>query len=326
MCAWTARQSRLKTLINRLLFLYVIFSFSQVVASGPVQAQSALVYNSVVSVLPQWPNPAARAAEPEGSGIVVLDGRTILTARHVINNAVSIVVRTGDGRVLKADVIGEDILTDLAVLAIEETLIPMRFGRDAKVGERACAIGNAFGLGLSMTCGVVSAVNKSWVGFNPIEDFVQTDAAVNPGASGGALVARDGSLLGILSAIFTKQTDANIGVNFAVSSALAKIVATALVQDGKVNWRFSGLKLGPAVSRGEVGTLGAVVKNVRPGTPAQKAGLKNGDVILQLEKRRIKSPADFKSAFVTSPPGAKLKLKIIRNKAEMTLEIQLPEK
>jgi len=191
-----------------------------------------------------------------------LDGRTILTARHVINNALSIVVRTSDGRVLKAEVIGEDILTDLAVLAIRETLVPMSFGRDAQVGERACAIGNAFGLGLSMTCGVVSAINKAGVGFNPIEDFVQTDAAVNPGASGGALVARDGSLLGILSAIFTKQSDANIGVNFAVSSALAKTVAKALAKDGKVNWQFSGLKLGRSVSRGDVGTLGAIVRNM----------------------------------------------------------------
>jgi len=325
MCAWTAAQSKLRILTPRLLFLVMILSAGQAVTSWPAQAQSALIYNSVVSVLPQWPNPAARAAEPEGSGIVVLDGRTILTARHVINNALSIVVRTSDGRVLKAEVIGEDILTDLAVLAIRETLVPMSFGRDAQVGERACAIGNAFGLGLSMTCGVVSAINKAGVGFNPIEDFVQTDAAVNPGASGGALVARDGSLLGILSAIFTKQSDANIGVNFAVSSALAKTVAKALAKDGKVNWQFSGLKLGRSVSRGDVGTLGAIVRNIRPGSPGEQAGLKIGDVILQLGHRRIKKPAEFKSAFVTGPPGARLKLKITRNKAQKMLEIQLPE-
>jgi len=309
----------------RALFWVAFFSFGQAVVSGPAQAQSALIYNSVVSVLPQWSNPASRAAEPEGSGIVVLDGRTILTARHVINNALSIAVRTSDGRVLKAEVVGQDVLTDLAVLAIKETLAPLSFGRDAEVGERACAIGNAFGLGLSMTCGVVSATNKAGVGFNPIEDFIQTDAAVNPGASGGALVARDGSLLGILSAIFTKETDANIGVNFAVSSALAKIVAVTLVKDGKVNWQFSGLKLGLAVSRGDVGTLGAVVKNIRPGSPGEQAGLKIGDVILQLGHRRIKKPAEFKSAFVTGSPGAKLKLKITRNKAQKMLEIQLPE-
>lgn len=325
MCAWTAAQNSVGVLNARALFWVAFFSFFQAVISGPVQAQSALITNSVVSVLPQWPNPASRAAEPEGSGIVVLDGRTILTARHVINNALSIVIRTSDGRVLKAEIIGQDVLTDLAVLAINETLAPLSFGRDAEVGERACAIGNAFGLGLSMTCGVVSAINKAGVGFNPIEDFVQTDAAVNPGASGGALVARDGSLLGILSAIFTKKSDANIGVNFAVSSALAKIVAVALVKDGKVTWQFSGLKLKAAVSRGDVGTLGAVVENIHPGSPGEQAGLEIGDVILQLGHRRIKKPAEFKSAFVTGPPGAKLKLKISRNKAQKMLEIQLPE-
>jgi len=315
----------LKNLTIRLLVLFVVISFGQTVTPGPAQAQSALIYNSIVSVLPQWANPTSRAAQPEGSGIVILDGRTILTARHVVNNALSIIVRTSDGRVLKAKVVGQDVLTDLAILAIKETLKPLSFGRDAEVGERACAIGNAFGLGLSMTCGVVSAINKAGVGFNAIEDFIQTDAAVNPGASGGALVARDGSLLGILSAIFTKKSDANIGVNFAVSSALAKIVAMALVKGGKVNWQFSGLKLGPAVSRGDVGTLGAVVENIHPGSPGEQAGLKIGDVILQLGQRRIKKPAEFKSAFVTGSPGVKRKLKISRNKVEKILQIQLPE-
>ncbi len=307
------------------LLLLLLFILGQAIVLQIAQAQPALVFNSVVSIQPQWATPQPRASEPEGSGIVILDGGSILTARHVIKDAVSVVVKTRDGRVLKAEVIGQDRLTDLAVLAIKEKLVPVKFGREAEIGERVCAIGNAFGLGLSLTCGVVSAVHQAGVGFNAIEDFIQTDAAVNPGASGGALVAQDGSLLGVLSAIFTKESDANIGVNFAVSSTLAKIVALALVKDGKVNWRFSGLQLERAVARARVGTLGAVVVNVRPGTPGQRAGLKIGDVILKLQKRRIKKPADFKSAFVSSPPGSKLNLEITRNKAALVLEIQVPE-
>jgi len=306
-------------IISRLLALVLVIP-----AISTADAEPGRVINSVVSVLPQWTNPQSRAKEPEGSGIVVLDGRRIITALHVIKGAVSVAVRTYDGRVMRAEVIGRDRLTDLALLAIDETLKPLNFGRDARTGERVCAIGNAFGLGLSITCGVVSAIHQAGVGFNQIEDFVQTDAAFNPGASGGALISEDGSLLGVLSAIFTKDSDANIGVNFAVSAPLAQRVALALEKDKKINWQFSGLHLKPAVARNELGTLGAVVVNISKNTPGERAGLKIGDVILKLAQRRIKKPADFRSAYVSNPPGSKLGLKITRNNVTMALEIQVP--
>ncbi len=289
------------------------------------QAEPDVAFRSVVSVLPQWANPQSRKKEPEGSGVVILDGRKIITARHVVKGAVSVKVRTVDGRVLKAQVVGQDRLTDLALLSIEEKLPALSFGRQARIGEPVCAIGNAFGLGLSMTCGVVSAVHKAGVGFNPIEDFIQTDAAVNPGASGGALVSDDGTLLGILSAIFTKQSDANIGVNFAVSGQLSNRVAKLLERNKTILWRFSGLKLNPSLEPGTTGYMGAIVLSVVADTPAQKAGLQIGDIILQAGSRRIKNPSDFTSTFVSANPGSKLEVKITRNKAEKTLEIQVPE-
>ncbi len=325
MCGWTAVQINVGNPQLRSILLSMTFSLSLTMVPGSAQADPSKVMNSIVSVLPEWANPQSRTKEPEGSGIVILDGSKIITARHVIKDALSVRIKTHDGRVLTAEVVGQDRLTDLAVLSITETLAPIGFGRDAVLGEQACAIGNAFGLGLSMTCGVVSAIHKTGVGFNPIEDFVQTDAAFNPGASGGALIAEDGRLLGVLSAIFTKDSDANIGVNFAVSAPLAQKVALALVRDKKVHWQFSGLKLKPAISRSGVGTLGAVVVDVRKDTPAQQAGLQTGDVILRLGKRRIKKPADFRSAFVSHLSELKLAIKIIRNKVEMVVEIHVPE-
>ncbi len=304
--------------------MLLVFTLAQGLTTGAVEAEPAKVLNSVVSVLPQWVKPKSRAKEPEGSGVVILDGRKIITARHVVKGAVSVKVRTSEGRVLQAQVIGQDRLTDLALLSIEEKLPPLSFGRQARIGEPVCAIGNAFGLGLSMTCGVVSAVHKAGVGFNPIEDFIQTDAAVNPGASGGALVSGDGTLLGILSAIFTKKSDANIGVNFAVSSQLANRVAKLLERNKTIQWRFSGLKLNPSLEPGATGILGAIVLSVVTDTPAQKAGLQQGDIILRAGSRRIKKPSDFTSIFISSAPGSKLDLKVIRKNDEITLKIVVP--
>ncbi|MGD9867715.1 MAG: S1C family serine protease, partial [Hyphomicrobiales bacterium] len=154
------------------------------VASPPLET----ALRSVVSVLPDWPPDARRTEEPEASGVVLLDGTTVVTALHVVDRATSVRVRTADGDILKAEIAGRDKATDIAVLKLPSALAPMAVGETAPaIGDRVCAIGNAFGLGLSVTCGVVSAVNRAGTGFNGIEDFVQTDAAVNPGASGGAL-------------------------------------------------------------------------------------------------------------------------------------------
>ena len=179
-----------------------------------------LAMRSVVSILPQWNSRPPSAEEPEGSGVAVADGRLVLTADHILGNPVSVRIRTIDGEIHAARIFARDSAADLALLELDEPLPALRFDDGIAIGEPVCALGNAFGLGVSATCGTVSAVDRSGIGFNTIEDFIQTDAAVNPGTSGGALIDHDGNLVGVLSAIFTKQSDANIGVNFAVSVGL----------------------------------------------------------------------------------------------------------
>ena len=195
----------------------------------------------------------------------------------------------------------------------------MTLGDDPKIGEEACAIGNAFGLGLSLTCGLVSAVHRTGTGFNPVEDFVQTDAAVNPGSSGGALVGKkSGRLIGVLSAIFTKSADANIGVNFAVSTALARRVATDLARrqarEVAVRRRRAWL---PSLKLARLGRMGAEVLQIRPGSAAEKAGLKPGDIIRYVDKRRrIRKPGDFRSAMARLLPGEEVEISFERDDEE----------
>lgn len=292
-------------------------------APGPAAADSldqALL--SVVSVLPEWPTDAKRQEEPEGSGVVVLDGRTILTAAHIVNKALSIRVRTSDGNIIPARLKGRDNATDLAVLTIDDDLPVLAIEeQDPALGDKVCAIGNAFGLGLSVTCGVVSGIHRAGVGFNRIEDFVQTDAAVNPGASGGALVNEEGKMVGLLSAIFTKKSDANIGVNFAVSAALARRVTLALRKQGRVVRAISGMRLEKAPALGSTGRLGARVSRIRPGSLAEKAGVRVDDVILRAGARRVRKPADFVSAMSGLTESGSLELELVRDGKTVKLRI-----
>jgi len=190
-------------------------------------------YQSVVAILPTWPGyekpgyGAPRGTAPEGSGIVVSlssedTSSFILTAAHVVNNATRVQLREGDeGLLIDANVVWTDNDADIALLSSEKLKPAFHLkARDPLPGEHVCVIANPFGLGISMSCGVVSGPRRRGIGFNAVEDFIQTDAAVNPGASGGALVNGKGELLGMITAIYTKEADIDAGVNFAVSSEL----------------------------------------------------------------------------------------------------------
>ena len=278
---------------------------------------------SVVSVLPQWPRDARRLEEPEGSGVVMLEGKTIVTALHVVDKALSIQVRTVSGDILAARLTGRDRATDIATLAIDKALPAIASANtEPRLGEKVCAIGNAFGLGLSVSCGVVSGVHRAGIGFNRVEDFIQTDAAVNPGASGGALVTEQGKFVGLLSAIFTKTSDANIGVNFAVHAGLAGEVARQLRDTGRVKRPISGLRLEPAPGKGETGRLGARVVSLRSGSLAEQAGFREGDIILRAGGRRVRKPQDFVSAMSRLLRADALKIEIDRNGAIQRLRIK----
>jgi S1-C subfamily serine protease len=261
---------------------------------------------SVVSVLPVWPGRpqggqnARRGTAPEGSGVVLRPG-IIATAWHVVEPARRIDVRLSDGRILPARLMGQDAASDIALLQVEADLQPMVIADNTTLAERACAIGNAFGLGLSITCGVVSAQNVSNAGFNRIEDFVQTDAAANPGVSGGALVNAEGQLIGMVSAIFASEGDTNTGINFAVSTELLLRVADALIETESVQYPSAGWRLQPG-SRAQLQERAApVVAAVGADGPAARAGIASGDVIIEIGTRRITSPRDAIAALAILP-------------------------
>jgi S1-C subfamily serine protease len=281
---------------------------------------------SVVSVLPVWPGRPPNAAEPEGSGVVVGDGTRVVTADHVLGPgeaAARVMVRDSDGVIHRARVLARNRLTDIAVLALDTPLTAATW-RSGPVGPGlpVCAIGNAFGLGLSITCGRVSATHRAGTGFNGVEDFIQTDAAVNPGMSGGALVDEDGALVGMLSAIFTKQSDANIGVNFAVHLGLVHAVRSAAEAGAPFVPFKTGVLARPVPPKGEAGREGLLVARLVDGSAGVQAGLETGDVIYSAGGRRIRKVADWVSVMAQVGPGDEVSVSGIRgvNPFEATLK------
>ena len=209
-----------------LISIFILIYFSNISHSNPITAWDK-ASPSVVSVLPTWPGfkkpgfGAPPGTAPEGTGIVISSLGHILTASHVVKKAKSIEIRDINGNKFIAKLILDDPNTDLAIIKAEIDITPIIISKDKpKIASSACLISNSFGLDLGITCGVVSAIGRKNIGFNKIENFVQTDAAANPGSSGGALVNKNGELIGMMSGIFTKNTDTNSGVNFAVSSEL----------------------------------------------------------------------------------------------------------
>ena len=282
---------------------------------------------SVVSVMPEWPGRPPNLAEPEGSGVVTGDGTIIITADHVLGPYaagpdISVRIRDHDGNIVSARVIARDKATDIAVLKIETAMQPFADNDEAlAIGDEVCAIGNAFGIGLSLTCGRVSALHRSGTGFNAIEDFIQTDAAVNPGMSGGALVDRAGRFVGMLSAIFTKQSDANIGVNLAIDRSLVIPVVSALLSEGKFSPRVSGLVFRPVPPKGEIGREGLLVVKVRSQSPGETAGLQEGDIVYQLDDRRVRSVAQWLASLAIKPVGEAL-ITGVRDGKAMTWQLK----
>ena len=297
-------------------------------ASGEETGSPASALSSMVSVLPVWPgyerSSGARRGpgdEPEGTGVAIRRGGYVITALHIVDRARSVSVRRSDGRIVPAEVAGKDRLTDLALLKIGQDLPVPRIAPEPKLGDRVCAFGNQFGLGLALTCGVVSATRRAGVGFNPIEDFIQTDASINPGASGGGLVDAKGRLVGVISAIFTKQSDADIGVNFAASMALVTRVADDLIAHGRVIRGAPGLRLA-RLSRAENGKIiGARVRSLAAGLAAARAGLQVGDIITRIGPRAIASPAAAMTALHMHRPGEAFKVVVSRGGAALTLDM-----
>ena len=297
----------------------------------PAAAFERAVVDSVVAVLRPEPaqrvepqaGPEYRPLEPEGSAVALAHG-VFVTANHVLGPSDRALLRLDDGRVFEAKVTARAPAVDLALLESSAPARPMQWGDAPLLGDPVCAVGNAFGLGISVACGVVSKKQVSNAGFNPVEDFLQTDAATNPGMSGGALVDGKGKLVGILSAIFTKGGDANIGVNFAVSAELTRRVVADLKDDGQFTRPAIGASLKEQPRLEPRKQAGARVSAVAPDGPADRAGMRDGDLLIQLAGRTVQRPGDAVAALALAEQGATVDAVVVRADGETTLEIELP--
>ncbi len=271
--------------------------------------------------------PSVHRFEEMGSGVIVNSAKGyIVTNAHVVANARVITVTLKDGRRFKAKLIGADGPSDIAVLQINaKGLTPIAFGNsdNLKVGDFVAAIGNPFGLQQTVTSGVISALNRNSLGIEGYENFIQTDASINPGNSGGALVDLDGLLIGVNTALIG-PVSANVGIGLAIPSNMVHDVASQLIEFGKVERGVLGVMvqdLTPALADafGITGRLGALVTNVIPGSPADKAGLRPQDVIQRLNNTDVQSGAQVRNIVGFLPINTKVVIVVRRKDQTLTL-------
>jgi len=274
--------------------------------------------------------PTERKATSLGSGFIINKNGTIITNNHVINNAEDIVVRAGN-KEYKAKVLGADPYSDLAVLKIDtnEKFIPVKFGNSdkARVGDWVVAIGNPFGLGGTVTSGIISARNRD-INLTRYDDFIQTDASINQGNSGGPLFNLDGDVVGINTAIIAPGQSGSIGIGFAIPSNAASNVINQLIKYGETKRGWLGVRIQQITKEiAEVeklkSTEGALVASVGDDSPAEKAGLKAGDIILKFDGKKIDTMKDLPKLVSNTKVGKTVELEIWRNKKLITKKLTL---
>jgi serine protease DegQ len=265
-----------------------------------------------------------------GSGVIVSEQGYILTNAHVVEAADEIEVALADNRRAKAKVIGTDPETDLAVIKIDLPKLPaIAFGQSdqTQVGDLVLAIGNPFGVGQTVTFGIVSALARSRLGINTFENFIQTDAAINPGNSGGALVDVNGNMIGINTAIYSRTPGgASLGIGFAIPAATAKQVLDQLVQTGTVTRGWIGVavqdltdELAESLKLPEA--RGTLITEVFSGTPAAQAGMKSGDVLVAVDGKPVTDSSSMLTLISAIAPGSGAALKVIRAQKEVDLKV-----
>jgi len=348
---------RLRAVFALLMLLLPPFAWAALPVNGkglptlaPMLAQvtPAVVNISVVTRSPMEDNPLFRdplfrrffnipdqpsREQSAGSGVIVDRARGyVLTNNHVINNAQEVVVTLKDRRTLKARLVGTDPGTDIAVLKIDaHNLAELKFGdSDAmSVGDFVVAIGNPFGIGQTVTSGIVSALGRTGLGIEGYEDFIQTDASINPGNSGGALVNLAGELIGINTAIIG-PSGSSAGIGFAVPSNMVRTVMAQIIRFGEVRRGRVGVvtqdmthELAQSLAAGSAD--GAVVVKIEPGSPADKAGLKPRDIVTGINGKPVRGSADLRNRMGLVPVGEEVELRVQRGKQPLTLRLRIAE-
>ena len=271
--------------------------------------------------------PRKRVETSLGSGVIMSEQGFILTNHHVIQGADAIQVSLQDGRLAQAKLVGSDPDTDVAVLKIDMKKLPvitLGHSDNLRVGDVVLAIGNPFGVGQTVTMGIVSATGRNKLGINTFENFIQTDAAINPGNSGGALVDAEGNLVGINTAMFSRSGGYQ-GIGFAIPTSLAEDVMKEILQHGRPVRGWLGVEaqaITPQIARAlELDdTRGVVVVGVVRGGPAHRAGLQPGDVIVAIDGKKIAEARQALLAISSRKPGSRVKLEVLRNGKSLTLE------
>jgi len=284
---------------------------------------------------PMRPKTQKELQQSLGSGVIVSQDGTIVTNNHVIAKAQKIVVTLPNKQEVPAKVIGADPKSDLAVLRLEKKvkdLPTMKFGDSdqLQLGDVVLAIGDPFGIGRTVTMGIVSAKGRANMGITAYEDFIQTDAAINPGNSGGALVDMDGNLIGINTAILSKS-GGFMGIGFAIPSNMAKPIMESLIKHGKVTRGYLGVtiqELTPQLAQAmdlNPNTQGVLVADVMPDSPAAKGGIKRSDVILSINGEKVATPLQLRNLVATAGANTKVELEILRKGRGETVTITLAE-
>jgi serine protease Do len=282
-------------------------------------------------------NPPGTEYQPErrgeGSGVIVSDDGYIVTNNHVVADADELLVRLGDDRELRAQVVGTDPDSDLAVLKIDaHNLIPAKLGDSERieVGDWVVAVGDPFGLNHTVTAGIISAKGRGNMGLATFENFIQTDAAINPGNSGGPLVNLQGRVIGINTAI-TTRTGGSMGIGFAIPSNMVHVALDGILKNGKVERGWLGVIIQPltpdlAESFRYEGQNGALIGEVVAGGPAAEAGLEAGDIIVEFDGQPVESSRDLLLAVAANPPNKKISLEAFRDGKTRRFDVQLGQR
>lgn len=285
--------------------------------------------------LPGWLRPyggsdeeAAQGQSSLGSGVIVAAQGYILTNNHVVEGADEIAVMLPGGKVAEARVVGTDPETDLAVLRVDaKRLQPITFADPASVqiGDIVLAVGDPFGVGQTVTQGIVSATGRNRLGINTFENFIQTDAAINPGNSGGALVDTAGHLVGINTAIYSRSGGSQ-GIGFAIPVSLARQVMEQIIATGRVSRGWLGVSARDVIHETTGAAAGAALVAVQRGSPAERAGLRAGDTVVSINGKEIGDTAALINETAALSPGTKAQFKVLRGRETTSLAVELGQR